>query len=743
MNLSKLGVMLLASSSWLATGGALGCSGNTGSAEKPAETQRRQQGMAGSAALHLPGETGNDDNAAGSSNGEAVAGASSRGSAGGAAGAFAADSVAGSAGAFVAGSAGTTLSGGATAAGGTAAGGSAGAASGGDIGLAGGSGGAVGPAPAAGGGSAAGSGAGGSPASPGSGGVQGAAPPTTECNDGIDNDGDGLVDWQYDLGCYAAADRTERSLPQAEEDGWTTFDLSPDSRVIYVSSSQGNDENDGLSPRTAVATPARGAELVRDGSPDFLLFRRGDSWRGQDIGADRGARRFKSGLDEEHPLVLSSYGDSTRRPVLEIDKPFIDDDGHERSHLAVVGLAFIAFPKVPGDPSFNGADGEALRFVGTGHDILVEDNFIEYGGMAVQNVSDVAIRRNVVRRSYHVDTCAYRSDGTLNPNGNSTYRPSGIFAGKVRGLLIEGNVWDENGWNPDVESACATIYNHNIYLSNVSELVVRENLILRASSIGIKLTSNGAGATNDVLIENNLIAEGELGISMGGNEDTEHRFSDATIRGNVFTDVGRSQPTARGLAWYVELSDNDGTLFEENLLVNQPPLGNVKGLALAGGTNRDVVVRDNLFYGFSRRLLLVEATSQWAGNRVERNAFVATESESCLVGYGGPIDGFEFTGNAYQAPVAANDWFCVGDSRLDLPGWVAATGEVDASTWSGPPPPDAGRNLDSYAATLGLGATLDDFAAAARLQSRHGYRPELSAAAANDYIREGFGVPRR
>ena len=31
----------------------------------------------------------------------------------------------------------------------------------------------------------------------------------SQCNDGIDNDGDGLVDWQYDLGCYNASDTTE------------------------------------------------------------------------------------------------------------------------------------------------------------------------------------------------------------------------------------------------------------------------------------------------------------------------------------------------------------------------------------------------------------------------------------------------------------------------------------------------------------------------------------------------------
>ncbi len=282
-------------------------------------------------------------------------------------------------------------------------------------------------------------------------------PPVGECNDGIDNAGDGLVDWHYDVGCWSSKDGTEASAPRDQENGYTTFDLSPDSQIIYVSSSEGDDANDGLSPETAVATPKRGADLVRDGFPDFLLFKRGDSWRGMDIGDNSVERRFKSGPDAEHPIVISSYGDSTERPRLEIDKAFVDDDGNERSNLAIVGLALISYPKIPGDADFNGADGGATRFVGTGKNILMEDNYVEYGEFIVQNVSDVEVRRNVVYRSYHVGTCK-----PGDPNGDPTYRPSGIFAGGVSGLLIEGNVWDENGWNPDVPEACATIYNHDL-----------------------------------------------------------------------------------------------------------------------------------------------------------------------------------------------------------------------------------------------------------------------------------------
>ncbi|MBW2465132.1 MAG: hypothetical protein JRH11_26015, partial [Deltaproteobacteria bacterium] len=180
-------------------------------------------------------------------------------------------------------------------------------------------------------------------------------PPVTECNDGVDNDGDGLLDWQHDVGCWGEGDATEASRPRDEEGGWTTFDLAADSRLIYVSA-DGDDGNDGLSPETAVATPRRGAELVRDGFPDFLLFRRGDTWRSS-LSSDRIARRFKSGRSATERLVISSYGDSALRPRFEVEEHFLDDDGHGRSNLAIVGLAFVSYRKSPGDADFNGADG--------------------------------------------------------------------------------------------------------------------------------------------------------------------------------------------------------------------------------------------------------------------------------------------------------------------------------------------------------------------------------------------------
>src|SRR5690606_10019279 len=122
-------------------------------------------------------------------------------------------------------------------------------------------------------------------------------------------------------------------------------------------------------------------------------------------------------------------------------------------------------------------------------------------------------------------------------------------------------------------TACATIYNHNMYLSGGKNVVVRDNLLARASSIHIKMRADTPGDIDGLLIENNFFVEGEIGISLGGNTDAQYRFVKNEVRNNVMTDIGRSQPTGRTLAWGIELIDNDDTTLVDNLILNHRKQG--------------------------------------------------------------------------------------------------------------------------------------------------------------------------
>ena len=132
-----------------------------------------------------------------------------------------------------------------------------------------------------------------------------------QCNDGIDNDLDGLVDWSGDLGCSSQGDNSEGGKENHTlESGWSLFEPSQDTIIYYVSSSEGDDLNDGLSPNEPFQTYSMAISQARDNHPDWILLKRGDEFE-ESI-------QVNSGRSSEEPFLVSSYGDSIQRPLLKV-----------------------------------------------------------------------------------------------------------------------------------------------------------------------------------------------------------------------------------------------------------------------------------------------------------------------------------------------------------------------------------------------------------------------------------------
>ena len=75
-----------------------------------------------------------------------------------------------------------------------------------------------------------------------------------------------------------------------DDQGWTVFGRSADTRIVYVSNSAGNDANDGLSESAPVKTIAKAKTLLRNGAPDWMLLKRGDTWSENLTGWSRSGR---------------------------------------------------------------------------------------------------------------------------------------------------------------------------------------------------------------------------------------------------------------------------------------------------------------------------------------------------------------------------------------------------------------------------------------------------------------------
>ena len=137
-----------------------------------------------------------------------------------------------------------------------------------------------------------------------------------------------------------------------DANGWTTFASSADTRTIYVSSSTGNDANNGLSSNSAVATIAEGLSLIRDGSADHLLLKAGDTFVDQSFGWLN-----ISGRSGTEPILISSYGTGAR-PLIETpansDVAIGAFRGSAGSNLAIVGLDFYDYTRDPSNPNYAG-----------------------------------------------------------------------------------------------------------------------------------------------------------------------------------------------------------------------------------------------------------------------------------------------------------------------------------------------------------------------------------------------------
>lgn len=562
-----------------------------------------------------------------------------------------------------------------------------------------------------------------------------------ECNDGIDNDGDGLSDWLYDLGCTDSTDCTEGGLPtRSIEDGWSVIEPAADTKIYYVSSSDGDDANDGLSTAKALKTFAAAYAKTRDGFPDWILLKRGDVFYE--------TVSLRMGRSRAEPYVVSSYGKSIQRPLFKTGfvQAIKDSANGSFKNIALIGLDFYAHRRNPNDPDFTGYTGTSGFALyrsnnqgNVGEGVLIENcAFRYYNGSWVQGANpprDVTIRRNLFEFSYSADS-----------------HSSGFFSNGVDSLLFEENILDHNGWliqaippfHNDQSQGQATFFNHNSYIANSTNLIYRNNILLRSSSIGSKFTGDDMqGRAHDFIIDNNLYVDGEVGISIGGNDGvTPYRFKNIKFTNNVMLDLGRSQPTTRDIAWYIELDDWDGGLVENNLLLNQRRLdaGNTIAMQIKG-FSRDVEIKNNVIFGLHGWVNLIDlgenSTKQniaFTGNHIQCNyprVMLIYSNENSISNY-------YFHDNSWFAQSNPSTWFTIANVSHSFASWQSLSGETGTDkqvTFV-----DSSRTLENYNNTIGQAADIDSFIVQVKQQEKYHWRTEYEAPVINKWFRDGFTV---
>jgi hypothetical protein len=491
-------------------------------------------------------------------------------------------------------------------------------------------------------------------------------------------------------------------------DGWTALAPSSDTRIVYVSSSSGSDANDGLSQGTPKQTLAGAFPLLRDGYPDWLVLKSGDTW------TEALPWWSKSGRSQTEPMVVGSYG-SGDRPLLKTGtapgfqtSAFV---GVPRQHIAVVDLHFWAHTN-------NGTGAAAGITLTNGvNDILIENCYVEQYpiNISAQGIetrpTNVKIRRTIAANA-------------LSTSGRST----GMIFLYSDNILVEDCILDHNGWSETFSGCTPTIFSHNIYINPdiTSGVSVRNCIVARGAASGIRSTGQ--------LCENNLLLQNPVGLALG--PDTR------VVRNNVFLDsrdIDVNNPRGLGM---------DGTIGANveiygNILAHQSTgTSNVKAMNL-WGIYSGLLLHDNIVYDWvqasnNQAVAMALEGAPTTMVRVYNNQLQQANGSLYQQFQPVPAGMYSFTGNRYFASSNTQP-FLESPTWMNYSQWLIFSQE-SGSSFSPVTYPDPSRTIATYMTSIGGSPTLDAFLTEARNQSKSNWRQQYTSAAVNAYIRDGFGV---
>ncbi len=407
-------------------------------------------------------------------------------------------------------------------------------------------------------------------------------------NPGGDNTGDGGTD---------PADPNDGNddpqTPSAEEPdlgdltgapvGFTVVNKASDTRVIYVSSSEGDDANDGRSEDKPVKSLARGQSLIRDGKPDWLLLKAGDTWEGQSFEAfDKG------GSHSSDPMLIGAYGDGPRPVIIPASGEYgFRTTKHHIKGLVIQGLHIYAATRDPGSPKYvdrkaeadginiriNSAEGKFVRGLviedcKISHfdaNIKIVDDWARKQGEGVPGRIECKIRRNIIRYASGADSHSI-----------------GIYIEGTRDSVIEQNVIDHNGWAQTDDVSHRNKRSHNIYAQTFNgPLVVRYNILSRGAAHGLQLRAGGD-------IEHNLFVRNALAFWTAVN-DSKANYNVVLESDDMNSDVPSERRGVGINGWSMDRFEVIGNVVARRVGMLQRP-----GLEVSA--NKELIVKDNKVY---------------------------------------------------------------------------------------------------------------------------------------------------
>ncbi|HEV2296611.1 MAG TPA: right-handed parallel beta-helix repeat-containing protein [Tepidisphaeraceae bacterium] len=514
-------------------------------------------------------------------------------------------------------------------------------------------------------------------------------------------------------------------------DGWTEITPSADTRIVYVSSSAGSDSNGGLSSRAPVKTIAKARTLLRNGSPDQMLLRRGDAW------TENLANWKLSGRNSDEPMVIGAYG-SGARPKLNTGTTVGFTNSAAVAHLAIMGVHFHAHTRDTADTNYNGttAGDYGFRSHGPLDNVLIEDAvFDDYEYNLSITGYNATITNFTLRRSIVTD--AWSIDG----------KAQGMYVSKTNRVLLEENLFDHNGWNEDVSAAKANMYSHGIYMSRSNEnVVVRGNIISNSSSHGIQARSGGT-------IENNLFLRNPINLLFGGGSEVKAGGVSGRVAGNVILDSRDISGSGRGTA--MDFSNIKSATVVNNIMtadthrrmaaISFGTAADASNVSQAVGIN-NLAMKGNIVYDWHSAYNMSSSFQPGGSGYLGVNNLTVQDNDFQLgaiarlvrQGPGTNNTKMKWSGNRYtnRSWFSPSGWFQIGNTTTSYNMWkskVESSAQSAAATYADPV-----RSIATYQSSIGQSANLGAFLREARDQANGDFDSRFTAAAVINHVRRGF-----
>ncbi len=535
--------------------------------------------------------------------------------------------------------------------------------------------------------------------------------------------------------------------------GWTIVTPSADSRLIYVSSSTGSDSNSGLSVNAPVASLAKAQSLVRNGYPDEVLLKSGDTFVGTF------ANWSASGRSTSEPMLISSYGTGARPLVNSASNSngFSVNSVSTVNYVDVINIGFDAVYRDYSSPStFNAhAAGGTTGFewYGAGGNVLVEGCSFQYyrNNIDIEAVSSLGATGNFTLRR---DNSSY--------SWSNSSHSQGLYAYGVNGISVLQSTFDHDGYFTTaglaVYSGGGTAqagFNHDMYFSSTNTgVVIEQDVIAEASYNGILARAGG-------VIDDNLFVNDTVDIAYGQGNGANSTAGGVTgeIVGNVVVgdqglgnltfgqgfDIGNTKPGA-GLLVANNVFTGDVEHAKPAIELSQAT-GTYNPQVTVG--ENDVTIQNNVINGWYDGIEVLNGfdpggTGLYGFNDVKVLDNDILNSQQRLVRDDSPFDASTetFAGGRYYDPSlgSANNYFTVDGANVTAAQWTSGFDPGGQILTAMPAYADPTRSVATYDATTGGPGTVADFLAQARAISRQTYQPQYTAAAAAAYVAAGYSM---